>query len=77
MRMPYPFKTPVDPDADDVAIKVMVDMPYPSNLSVHLANEHGKSLDRWQENYIAHTLTHLYGEFREGSEHYHVWGEVA
>jgi hypothetical protein len=77
MRKPYPFKVPVDLNADDVEIKILVDMPYPGNMSVHLANEHGANPDRWQDNYIAHLAAHLYGDFRDGSEHYHVRGETA
>jgi hypothetical protein len=80
MRKPYPFKVPVDHDDPSVHVKVMVDMPVPQNLTVHLANEHafGPGLGRDETaRVIAHLTGHLYGYFREGADHYHVEGEQA
>jgi hypothetical protein len=77
MRKPYPFKVPVDLDAEDVAVKVMVDMPEPYNLTVHLANEHGTETEFPHMRVMKHLMAHLYGGFREGCEHYHTLGECA
>lgn len=79
MRQPYPFRTPVDPDDPDVRVKVMVDMPDPHNMPVHLANEHRISPDRLgsTERVLRHLDAHLYAQFRDGSDHYHVKGESA
>lgn len=45
------------------------------NLSVHLANEHGRAPDyidvRRTGREISHALFHLYAIFRKGQEHYH------
>lgn len=78
MRQPYPYKVPVDA-ADVVRPLVLVDMPVPQNLRVHLANEHRINPDdgHGTENVISHLAAHMYGEFRGGSEHYHVRSEFA
>jgi hypothetical protein len=78
MRKPCPFKVPVDLDRPDVHSRVMVDMPMALNLNVHLSNEH--KIARGESTELAvsqHLMAHLHGEFREGSEHYHVEGEYA
>ena len=77
MRKPFPFKVPVDPDDPDVRIRLMVDMPEPRNLAVHLANQHRIGRDDWPLGTVTHLIAHLYGDFREGAEHYHVKGEYA
>jgi hypothetical protein len=43
------------------------------NITVHLANEHGINRDKhpWEQHHIQHMLAHVYGQFREGQEHYH------
>lgn len=45
------------------------------NLSVHLANEHGRNpghLDvKLLGREVSHLVYHLYGIFRKGQEHYH------
>lgn len=41
------------------------------SLSVHLANEHGVSSDKYVGTDIEHALAHQYGRFRPGQEHYH------
>lgn len=72
MRHPYPFKVPVDPDSEDVNIKIMVDMPVPYNLTVHIANEHKINPAPYEhQRVIDHMLAHVYGRFRTGAEHYH------
>lgn len=71
MRMPYPFKVPVD--LADATVKVMVDMPTPANLHVHTCNDH--ALDARENLQFDHALAHVYGEFRPGHEHYHNRGE--
>jgi hypothetical protein len=80
MRKPYPFKHCVDVNDPDVHIKIMVDMPKPSNLTVHLSNEHRLGYEgKWpgtERLAIEHLEAHLFGVFRDGAEHYHVKGET-
>ncbi len=49
------------------------EMSYPSNLTVHLANEHTLTPEDILagEKEIAHALAHLRGQFRAGHGHYH------
>lgn len=49
-----------------------------SNITVHLANEHGlKTSGLPEQHHIQHLLAHLYGRFRRGQEHYHEAPEFA
>ena len=78
MRKPYPFKVPVDLNQPDVHARVMVDMPMALNLTVHLGNEHKIASKTGTEMSVSqHLMAHLHGDFRAGSEHYHVEGEYA
>lgn len=60
---------------DKARVLILVDMPVPLNITVHLCNEHnilpGELADPAHDKVLAHLRAHLYGRFREGSEHYH------
>jgi hypothetical protein len=44
----------------------------PSNINVHLANEHGiEAAGSGDERALQHLLAHLYARFRDGQGHYH------
>ena len=68
----YPFAASVDVN-DPETLLVIRDMPWPSNMVVHLANEHRIKPDGHTTNdqHHLHNSAHLHGEFREGAEHFH------
>lgn len=43
------------------------------NIPVHLGNEHGIRTEGipYEQLHIRHMMAHVYGEFRDGQEHYH------